>query len=82
MDYKTKGVCATKISYELDGTKIKSVNFEDGCPGNLFGISKIVEGMEATDVIKKFKGVKCGRKSTSCPDQLAKALEQGMKKEA
>lgn len=78
MDYKPKGVCARNISFELDGTKIKSVNFEGGCPGNLLGISKIVVGMEAADVIKNFKGVTCGAKPTSCPDQLARALESSL----
>ncbi len=81
MEFKTKGVCAKKINYELDGTKIKSVNFEGGCPGNLFGISQIVVGMEASDVIEKFKGVKCGFKSTSCPDQFAQALEESIQGE-
>ncbi len=74
MEYKTKGVCSQKINYELDGTKIKSVHFKGGCPGNLLGISQLVVGMEVSDVISKFSGVKCGAKATSCPDQLAKAL--------
>lgn len=74
MEYKTSGVCSRKITYELDGTKIKSVNFEGGCPGNLLGISQIVVGMEVKDVIAKFENVKCGNKATSCPAQLAKAL--------
>ncbi len=78
MEYRTSGVCASNISFELDGTKIKSVEFLGGCPGNLLGISNIVVGMEAKDVIAKFKGVTCGAKSTSCPDQLAKALEQAV----
>ncbi len=75
MEYKTSGVCAKNITFELDGTKIKSVSFQGGCPGNLLGISQIVVGMEANDVIQKFSGMKCGAKSTSCPDQLAKALQ-------
>ncbi|MFI3326175.1 MAG: TIGR03905 family TSCPD domain-containing protein [Clostridia bacterium] len=78
MEYKTSGVCSRKISYELDGTKIKSVNFEGGCPGNLLGISQIVVGMEVKDVIDRFAGVKCGNKPTSCPDQLAKALAMSL----
>ncbi len=80
MKYKTKGVCASEINFELDGTTIKNVNFKNGCPGNLLGISKIVEGMDANEVIKNFKGVKCGLKRTSCPDQLAIALEQELSK--
>ncbi len=75
MNYSTSGVCSKQISYELDGTKIKSVQFQGGCPGNLLGISKIVVGMEVQDVIDSFKGVDCGGRGTSCPDQLARALE-------
>ncbi len=78
MDFITKGVCSRKISYELEGAIVKSVNFEGGCPGNLLGIGQIVEGMQATDVIAKFSGIKCGDKSTSCPDQLAKALAKSI----
>ncbi len=78
MEFKPSGVCAKNISVELDGTKIKSVDFQGGCPGNLLGISQIVVGMEAKDVIEKFSGVKCGFKTTSCPDQLAKALAQAI----
>ncbi len=78
MEFKTNGVCAKKINFELDGTKIKSVDFEGGCPGNLLGISQLVVGMETSDVIDKFKGVKCGAKATSCPDQFAKALSEAI----
>ncbi len=78
MDYRTAGVCSQNITIEMNGTKIKSVQFLGGCPGNLLGISNIVVGMEAKDVIAKFKGMKCGAKATSCPDQLAKALEQAV----
>ncbi len=74
MTYKTEGVCASTISYEIEGDIIQSVSFEGGCPGNLLGISKIVVGMKVEDVINTFKGVHCGTKKTSCPDQLAKAL--------
>ncbi len=76
MEYKTNGVCAKNIKIELDGTKIKSVEFIGGCPGNLLAISKLIEGMEVEEVITKFKGLRCGFKSTSCADQLAIALEQ------
>ncbi len=73
-NYKTKGTCSRSISVELDGDIIKNVNFEGGCAGNLAGISEIVKGMKVEDVIEKFGGIRCGFKSTSCPDQLAKAL--------
>ncbi len=76
MTYTTKGVCSRSIDIELDGTKIKSVAFTGGCPGNALGISQLVKGMDAAEVISKFKGVKCGDKPTSCPDQLSIALSE------
>ena len=76
MNYKTKGVCARTIDIEMDGTKVKNVSFNGGCNGNGKGISALVVGMEADEVIKRCKGIKCGMKNTSCPDQLAKALEK------
>ena len=75
MKYKTQGTCSTMIDLELDGDIIKSVSFTGGCNGNLQGISKLVEGMKKDDAIAKLKGIKCGFKNTSCPDQLALALE-------
>lgn len=75
-EYKTKGTCSRKITVELDGKKIKHVAFEGGCAGNLSGISKLVEGMDIDFVIERFAGNVCGSKPTSCPDQLAKALQE------
>ena len=75
MKYRTKGTCSSSIDIEMDGTVIKSVIFTGGCNGNLQGISKLVEGMSAEDAISRLKGIKCGFKPTSCPDQLAIALE-------
>lgn len=75
MNYKTKGTCSQMIQLELDGDKIKSVEFIGGCHGNLQGISKLVEGMKAEDAISRLEGIRCGFKATSCPDQLAKALK-------
>lgn len=80
MRYQTKGTCSTYIDVELDGDIIRSVSFFGGCNGNLQGISKLVEGMKAEDAIKKLKGIKCGFKPTSCPDQLAVALESMINK--
>ena len=78
--YRTMGTCSSQIQIETDENDIiKKVEYTGGCNGNLNGISRIVEGMKADDVIKKFKGIHCGMKPTSCPDQLARALEQ-MKK--
>lgn len=77
--YKTKGTCSTQIKIDLDGDIIKSVEFTGGCNGNLKGISKIVEGMTVNEVASKLSGVKCGYKSTSCPDQLSIAVQEAYK---
>jgi len=76
MQYKTKGTCSQLIDFEVEDDIIKSVAFTGGCNGNLKGISALVSGMKVDDAIAKLKGIKCGFKNTSCPDQLALALEQ------
>lgn len=76
--YKTKGTCSSQITFELDGDIVKNVSFLGGCNGNLQGISKFTEGMNAEEVIKRCEGIKCGFKNTSCPDQLALALKAAM----
>ena len=76
MRYKTKGTCSTAIDIEMDGDVIRSVAFTGGCNGNLKGISSLVTGMKAEDAIAKLKGIRCGFKPTSCPDQLACALQE------
>ena len=73
--YMTKGTCSREIDIEVEDGIIKSVLFHGGCDGNLKGISQLVAGMKADDVISLFEGIKCGRKDTSCPDQLAIALK-------
>lgn len=75
MNYKTSGVCSKEIQFEIEDNIIKSVNFVGGCSGNTQGISKLVEGMSVNEVINRLEGVKCGFRSTSCPDQLAQALK-------
>ena len=75
MDYKTKGTCSTNIHFEVEDGKVKNVSFTGGCNGNLKGISALVEGMKVEDVIDKLEGTTCSFKPTSCPDQLAKALQ-------
>lgn len=75
MVYQTKGVCSSSINIEINSGLIESVEFIGGCNGNLQGISSLVRGMKVEDAISKLKGIKCGFKSTSCPDQLALALE-------
>jgi len=73
--YKTNGVCTRNIYIEVEGDTVKNVRFEGGCNGNTNGISTLVVGMKIDDVIEKLGGIKCGFKSTSCPDQLAEALK-------
>lgn len=79
MIYKTSGTCSSSIDIELKDGIIESVKFTGGCNGNLQGISKLVTGMNAKEAITKLKGIRCGVKSTSCPDQLAYALESMIK---
>ena len=74
--YKTKGTCSRAINFEVEDGIVKNVQFVGGCAGNTIGISKLVEGMKVEDVIERLNGIMCGFKSTSCPDQLARALEQ------
>ncbi len=76
--YTPKGVCSSLIEVELEGEMIKNVIFTDGCAGNTMGVSKLVEGQNAHDVIETLAGIPCGLKPTSCPDQLAKALEYAL----
>lgn len=75
-EYKTKGTCSQRILFEIEDGKVKNVQFIGGCNGNLQGISKLVDGMDAAEVIEKIEGIHCGFKPTSCPDQLAKALKE------
>ena len=76
MKYKTSGTCSSYIDIEVNGDVIESVAFTGGCNGNLQGISSLVKGMKVDDAITKLSGIKCGMKNTSCPDQLATALQQ------
>ncbi len=73
--YKTHGTCSQLISFEIEDGKLKNVQFFGGCNGNLKGIGSLVEGMEVEEVIRRVEGIRCGMKTTSCPDQLAQALK-------
>ncbi len=77
-NYKTKGTCSRSIQFELNDGIISNVSFEGGCNGNLKGISALAEGKKAEDIIESLRGIRCGFKSTSCPDQLAKALTEAL----
>jgi len=76
MEYKTIGTCCSQINLEIEDNIIKKVEFKGGCNGNLQGIAALVVGMDKDEVAKKLEGLHCGMKSTSCPDQLAKALKE------
>ncbi len=78
MNFRPKGVCSQLIAIELNGEIIKSVEFFGGCDGNLKAICKLVQGMKVSDAIAQLRGIKCGYKETSCPDQLTYALEQAL----
>ena len=73
--YKTNNVCSSEITFELEDNKLHNVVFTGGCNGNLKAIGKLVEGMDADQVVALLKGNTCGRSSTSCADQLTKAIE-------
>ncbi len=74
--YKTRGVCAVKIEFDLDGDVVRNIRFLGGCDGNLKAISKLVDGMTVDQIESKLRGNTCGRKPTSCADQLARAVRE------
>lgn len=74
--YYTSGTCSSVIELEIVDGKLRNVVFQGGCHGNLQGISRLVEGMSCEDAISKLEGIRCGYKTTSCPDQLARAIKQ------
>ncbi len=75
-DYITSGVCSQLISLDIDGDKVKNVTFLGGCNGNLKAISKLVDGKSVDEIESILGGVTCGRKNTSCGDQLSKAVRE------
>lgn len=76
--YQTEGTCSRQIDVELDGDIVKEVTFHGGCHGNTQGISSLVKGMNVREVISRLEGIRCKSKSTSCPDQLSRALRECM----
>jgi len=76
--YKTVGTCSTQINFAIEDGIIRDVEFQNGCNGNLQGISRLVIGRPANEVLETLKGIKCGSKPTSCPDQLARALQKAL----
>lgn len=74
--YTTRGVCSRSITFDLEDDVVRNVRFEGGCSGNTQGIAALVEGLHAEEAIRRLEGIRCGIKSTSCPDQLAQALKK------
>ena len=83
MLYKTKGTCSVGIVVELEPDHtIQKVEFIGGCSGNTQGVASLVQGMKTEEAISRLKGIRCGSKPTSCPDQLSKALEKALEETA
>ncbi|MGN0447746.1 MAG: TIGR03905 family TSCPD domain-containing protein [Acutalibacteraceae bacterium] len=82
MDYTfiPKGVCSRKITFKINDGIVSDVRFSGGCSGNTQGLAALIEGMKAEDVINRLSGIRCGFKSTSCPDQMAKAIKETLGK--
>lgn len=78
--YQTKGVCSRMIEIEIEGDVIQKVHYHGGCSGNTQGVAALVSGMTVTEAINRLEGIRCGFKSTSCPDQLAQALKEYLAK--
>ena len=78
--YKPQGVCSAEMIFEIDNGIIKKLKIIGGCPGNTIGVSKLIENKNIDEVIQTLKGIPCGIKKTSCPDQVAIALEEYKKK--
>ena len=80
--YTPRGVCSRKIDITIENNIVTSVRFTGGCHGNSQGVARLTEGMEATDAIRRLQGIDCMGKGTSCPDQLAKAIQAALDEQA
>ena len=80
MEYRTKGVCSQAIRFDIVDNKVKNVQFVGGCSGNTQGVARLVDGMDVNEAIARLEGIHCGPRSTSCPDQLARALKAATEK--
>ena len=78
--YRTKGVCSSAIDFDVEGNKVTQVVVTSGCNGNTKGLAALAEGMDVDEVISRLRGIRCGFKPTSCPDQLANALTMAKEK--
>jgi uncharacterized protein (TIGR03905 family) len=72
------GTCSDRIEFNLEDGKVRNAVFHSGCSGNLKAIGILVEGMEASELVQRLKGIRCGHRATSCADQLAKAVEEAL----
>ena len=77
MRFKTQGVCSREISFEVKDNKLTNVQFVGGCSGNTQGLSRLIEGMDVDEAIRRLDGIQCGPRPTSCPDQLARSSLRG-----
>lgn len=76
--YRTRGTCSREITFDMEDGKLQNVRFVGGCNGNTKGITALVEGMDVNEVVKRLKGIDCNGRGTSCPDQLARAVEEAL----
>lgn len=81
IEFVPQGVCARLMNFEVEDGRLHNLKVTGGCNGNLQGIAKLTEGMEAKEIVNRLEGIRCGGKMTSCPDQLAKALKEYLKGE-
>ena len=77
--YQTHGVCSRRITFDLEDGCGRHVRFQGGCSGNTQGVAALVDGIPAQEAVRRLRGIRCGAKPTSCPDQLAIAIEQAQK---
>ena len=80
IDYNPQGVCSRRMLIQVEDGVVTDLQVQGGCSGNLQGIVQLVKGLPVEEVISKLEGIRCGLKPTSCPDQLAKALKQGLQR--
>ncbi len=78
IEYKTRGTCSRMVILDIEDGVVTDCSFVGGCAGNTAGVASLVKGMKTEDVVAKLKGIKCGFKPTSCPDQLARAIEEAL----
>ena len=77
-NYRPQGVCARGLSFDIEDNLVKNIEFTGGCSGNTKGVAALAEGMDTNELIERLNGIRCGFKSTSCPDQLAKAVAKAL----